>query len=588
MTNVPLSSQIKEKPKICAIDLDQEIVEALRAKDLHCFSGTLGYQIKVPNSSKRDTHLCLLNFNFPPNLHEYDIVIVDLQDHEPIEYIESDHIHSSFKGSEQPVLLCRYPATIFDPRPFSSSLLKILLKDFFSKETLVIVFCSAEETYEYHTATITPGGMNGGGVREHSLYEFMPCLESIYNKTGKSVAVSDICEEIRNFLHKYSNDFIYEIIFNHPRKFMQGGRPPIERDDFVPLLLNSNNKIVGFFDSSLQSPIFAFPQLQNKKKNFLLELINEILPALFPKIFPYSEQFSWLKLENYFLPNQASLSERKVNIENEYKSALAIVEKEIEENKCKYNFLHDLITETGNNLVKSVEYFLDWLGFENVINMDETNPEIKEEDLQIPLKNGLLVVEIKGVGGTSKDSECSQTSKIKYRRARERNCFDVFALYIVNHQRFLPPTERKNPPFNEQQISDAEADERGLLSTYEIFKLYSKIEEGFVTKEDARYSLLNYGLVRFKPSKSILLGCPLETHRKGQVIILDIIDLTLNKGALIIVCNDEAWFRAEILEIQLNGKEVESVSEGEIGVRLSCSVLKTSVLWLEDAIVDVS
>jgi hypothetical protein len=33
--------------------------------------------------------------------------------------------------------------------------------------------------------------------------------------------------------------------------------------------------------------------------------------------------------------------------------------------------------------------------FVNVVNMDETKPEIKEEDIQIPLDNGLLVVEIK-------------------------------------------------------------------------------------------------------------------------------------------------------------------------------------------------
>jgi hypothetical protein len=198
--------------------------------------------------------------------------------------------------------------------------------------------------------------------------------------------------------------------------------------------------------------------------------------------------------------------------------------------------------------------------------MDETNLEIKEEDLKIPVEDGLLVVEIKGIGGTSKDSECSQISKVKFRRAKERNRFDVFALYIVNHQRFLPPSERKNPPFNERQISDAESEERGLLATYEFFKLYSKIEDGFITKKDARDSLLQHGLVQFKPSKSLLLGYPLEIHHDGHVIILCIANITLNKSSSIIVCNDEDWFRAEILEIQLNDEQVESVSEGEIGL----------------------
>lgn len=585
MTDKSLSIQIKERPKICAIDLDQEIIEALQAKGLHCFPGTLGSQVKVPNSGRRDQHSCLLNFDFPPNLHEYDIVIVDLQDREPIEYIKSEHTHSFFKGSEQTLLSSSHPETIFDPRPLSSSILRRKLGDFFSKDTLIVVFCSADETCEYHPVTLNRSSSYEAEPIQHSLYEFIPCLRGSYNKTGKNTMVSDIEENIKNFLQKYNKKFTYEIVFKHPVKWSQDEQKQIERNDFVPLLLNSDNEIVGVIDSSLEkSMVFAFPQLQDSKEDFLLELIDELLPELFPKIFPYSKKFSWLKLESYILPNEANLLARKVKLENEYKSALNEIEEELEINQSKYQFLHSLITETSDLLVKSIEHFFIWLGFENIVNMDEANPEIKEEDLQISLKNGLLVVEVKGIGGTSKDSECSQISKIKYRRARERNKFDVFALYVVNHQRYLPPLQRKNPPFSEQQILDAQSDERGLLTTYEIFKLYSNIEEGFITKEDARLSLLEYGLVQFKPSKSNLLGYPLEVHHGGQVVILNVDNFTLNKGASIIICNDEAWFRAEILEIQSNNEVIEFASEGEIGIKLSRSVLKVSELWLEDTI----
>jgi hypothetical protein len=506
-----------------------------------------------------------------------------LQKQEPIEYIESEHTRSFFKGSEQFVLLSTYPETVFDPRPLSSSILGRELQDFFSHETLVIIFCSAQEVSKYYPATVTRSGSYEGNPVQHSLYEFIPRLPSTYNKTGKNVTVSDIRQDIKSFLQKYSKNFVYEIVFQHPTKWLQDEQKQVERKDFIPLLLNSNNEVIGFIDFSLEtSVVFAFPQLQDAKKDFLLELIDELLPELFPKIFPYSEQFSWLKLRDYLLPIQAIILARKAKLEDEYKAAFAEIEIEIERNRSKYQFLHNLITETGDLLVKSVEYFLFWLGFENIINMDEANPEIKEEDLQITLENGLLDVEIKGIGGTSKDSECSQISKIKYRRARERNSFDVFALYIVNHQRYLPPFERRNPPFSEQQINDAQSDERGLLTTYELFKLYNNIEQGFITKKDARTSLLRFGLVQFKPSNSYLLGHPLEIHHKGQVVILYISNITVNKGASIIVCNEESWFRTEILEIQLNNKTVVTVSEGEIGVKLSRSVLKTSELWLEN------
>lgn len=220
--------------------------------------------------------------------------------------------------------------------------------------------------------------------------------------------------------------------------------------------------------------------------------------------------------------------------------------------------------------------------------MDETKPKLKEEDLQIPLDNGLLVVEIKGLGGTSKDSQCSQVSKFKYRRAKERNRFDVSALYIVNHQRFLPPAERTNPPFNEQQIDDAKSEERGLLTTYQLFQLYSYVTSDFITKEDARLSLLEYGLVQFKPSKSRLIGYPLEIHHQGKVAILQINNIFLSKGASIIVCNEDRWFRTKIVEIRLNDKTVESISKGEIGIKFSHSISKKSELWLEDTIIEAN
>lgn len=590
MTNKSLSMQTKEKPIICAIDLEQEIIEALQAKGLHCFSGTLGSEVKVPNLRKGDEHPCLPNYNLPPNLHEYDIVVVDLQAQELIEYIKSEHTYSSFKGNEQTFLLSSYPKTIFDPRPFSSHILGRDLKYFVAKkEIIIIVFCSAEEVSNYYPIMISRNGIYHQNQKQYSLYEFIlkdefsQKLWQSYNKMGKNVVVADTWQYLKPFLQRYSKSFIYEIVFQHPQSLQLDEKKWIDRGNFVPLLLNSEHEVVGFADYLFKpSAVFAFPQLKDRKKEFLLELIDEILPELFPKIFPYSDQFSWLKSPKYLLPNQANLLKKKEQNENEYKRALAEIEEEIQKNQLEYQFLHDLITETGESLVKSIESFFLWLGFENIINMDETNPEIKEEDIQISLKNGLLVMEIKGIGGTSKDSECSQISKIKYRRARERNSFDVFALYIVNHQRFIPPTERKNPPFNENQIADAQSDERGLLTTYELFKLYSNIEQGFVTKEDARFSLLEYGLVQFKPSKAHFVGCPLEVHHKGKVVIVNIDNIPIQKGASIIVCNDDSWFRAEILEIQLNDKTVESISEGEIGVRLSIGVLKTSELWLED------
>jgi hypothetical protein len=588
MTDNSSKIDIKEKPKICAIDLDQEIVDALKDKGLQCFSGTLGSPVKVPNLRISDTHPCLLSYNFPPNLHEYDIVIVDLQDRNPIEYDESEHKHSSFKGSEQSILLSSYPETIFDPRPISASLLKEELKELFNKETLIIVFSAPEEVLQYHFASLTRHGYEEQGTVQHSLYELLPCVQIVRNKNGRNIVISDDLksQELKNIFSKYINKFRYQAVFKHPIEWLQEERKYLKRDNFIPLLLNSDNEIVSFIDMYYPSLVFVIPQINQDKKEFLLELLHEVLPGIFPDIFPYNDQFKWLNSEKYLLPNQANLIAKKEKIDFDYQKALKQIGYEIQQNQVKYQFLHNLLIETGDSLVKSVEQFFSWLGFAKIINMDETNPEIKEEDIQIPLDNGLLVVEIKGIGGTSKDSECSQINKIKYRRSRERNSFDVFALYLVNHQRYLPPHARKNPPFTEQQIADAESEERGLLTTYELFKLYFNIEESFVTKEDARAALLQYGLVQFQPSNAHFIGIPLEIHHQGTVAILQISNILLYKGAIIIIGNNGAYSRAEILEIQEYDKTVESASNGEIGVKLSRSILKTSELWLQDSNVE--
>jgi hypothetical protein len=239
-----------------------------------------------------------------------------------------------------------------------------------------------------------------------------------------------------------------------------------------------------------------------------------------------------------------------------------------------------LIKETGPKLVKAVEKCLTWLGFDNIVNVDETEPERKEEDLRIENDRGLLVIEAKGIGGTSTDSDCSQISKIKYRRSRERGAFDVFGLYLVNHQRYLPPEKRINPPFNETQIQDARNDERGLLTTYELFKLYFNVVGGYISKDDARDALYQIGLVEFHPSRAIKIPPPFELHRKGHVIVFRSDGITVKEGMPVIFC-DSGWCRsAKVMEIQVEGQSVKEADSGEVGIRLSEKVSKTTEVWL--------
>ena len=143
--------------------------------------------------------------------------------------------------------------------------------------------------------------------------------------------------------------------------------------------------------------------------------------------------------------------------------------------------------------------FLQWLEFADVQIVDEETTTFNEEDIRIKCSKGLLIIEVKGLHGTSTDDDCRQIDKIKHRREKERQAFDVYGLYIVNHQKHLPPIIRDNPPFKEQQINDAVIEERGLLTTWQLFNVFFSIESGVISKKDTRETLTQFGLVSFKP-----------------------------------------------------------------------------------------
>ena len=452
---------MQEHPRICLIDVSENVSNHLIRMGFNCYSGTLGPLVEVNNTSQRSKKQCSLNFHFPPNLHEYDITIVDLQSPTRIPYVEEDHIKTQTKGHKQLALVSSFPQTLFDPRALSASILKSRLRSFMDKESILIIFAAAQESIEYHPISITSSGPKSFDSETHKLYEFYSDLPSYNNVTGKDTRVLiKSGSELASLLERNNDTVIFEITFAHPTHWEDEER--VKNKNFIPLIEARPDEVVSFLYMNGKNFTFLFPSIE-KKEDFLTDLLKKVLPGILPNLFPFSTQFAWLADSEYQLPNEGELLEQKAAIELEYEKKLTEMDSLIDANRQQYDFLHDLLTQSGAELVKTVEKYLGWIEFDNVVNVDEINPDLREEDLRVEDERGLLVIEVKGIGGTSTDSECSQISKIKYRRSKERGRFDVFALYMVNHQRFLPPKARAKPPFNETQISDAKNDERGAL-----------------------------------------------------------------------------------------------------------------------------
>jgi hypothetical protein len=566
---------VNDEPRICLFDFPDDLLENLKRKHFNCTRATFGTKIDVPNYQMGQNHFCRLNYYWPSNIHEYSIIIIDLKKDKMIQYDDSCMDNEGINGDKMYALLSAFPERVFNPRPLSAQIFSSACKKLTNKETIFIVFADEKKEVDYCRVEISNRGNNIKDREKYDNYSFLyiPVLE---NKSGNKV---NICNEIgilSQILKKYINKFTYEVVFYHPSEYIDNKK--VYDENFIPLMTNADDEIISFAKANQKSITFVFPQIE-EKSSLLLELLENILPEIKPSLFPNNTQFIWTKDSDYELPNESILNHEKNVILEEYSRKLSDIENRIEQNRIEYQFLHDLLTQTGDMLVKTVEYYFNWLGFKNVINVDELQPDLKEEDLQVELDDGLLVVEVKGIGGTSTDGDCSQVSKFRHRRMEERQKFDVKALYIVNHQRYLPPKERQNPPFTEQQIKDAVNEKRGLLTTYELFKLYYLIENGIINKDIARKSIAEVGLVNFVP-KAISLGIPNEIYKNGNVVIIKLTNQSIKKGDEILILKNGQYHRSLILGLQVNDTDVEEADNGEVGVRLNSAVQKNSELLL--------
>jgi hypothetical protein len=566
------TTDINERPRICCIDLQEETIAEFKKAAYNVHEGTLGAKIKVPNSFG-NSHRLLLDYKFPTNLHEFDIIVMDLDNYNTKEYASKEHSKEGFTGQESFYLQSNYPETLFNSRPLSSHILKIRLSDILNRRYLIIVFSSESSDTQYQGVSVSSKGSKLLPEESHNIYSFAENVPTSRQILGKELKVSETPNRLQSLLEKYKKDTIYNQTFYHP-----SNEDALDKN-FIPLMENMNNEIIGFYQSSAWQELIILPQIKDKT-NFLLEFFDKIAPSIYPELFPSSTTFDWRTQKEYWLPEHSALLQEKSNIQKDYEAKLASCDAKIEANKEKYAFLHDILTETGDKLVTSIIEYLKWLGFDSVVDYDKhPSSTLPEEDIQVELSDGLLVIECKGVLGTSKDEDCSQVYKIKNRRCKERGKFDVFALYIVNHQRHLSPLNRRNPPFSAHQVQDAKNDERGLLSTWQLFNLYYDIEKGILTKEEARELILKDGIVDFRPKNLVFVSKPEEFYKDNKVCIVKIENLLLTVNDELLIEKNGRFEKAKIKAIQDNGTPISYASNGELGLELNKKIPNHCVLW---------
>lgn len=538
------------EPQIYIVN-NQKIAERLNQK-YNIAVGDLGIVKAVEYNPYDNNRYVNLEYSMIDNLHEYSVVIIDLQNKNEVKYCTEDD-----KPYGSPFLFeVSYPQKNFIPTPLVLKNLRSKL----NKQCLKIIFAGKKCIQKYAWVEVTGQDRYSRlNQEEHDVYEIVQT--KAISKNGKKIVAEK--NELAQCIAKYTTE--YKVTFEMPTRWNANLRESVLDPNFIPLLKNQDGEPISYIGYSPDCGYEILLPVCEKKDELIEKLLTSILPRILPKYFPESEDFAWIK-EKEFLPKEITELEKEEDIiREEYNSKIKALNEKRAEIEQKYKFLNDLLTETGDKLVEAVCTYFKWLGFTDVVSIDGSE-EILREDIQITEGNKLYIIEVKGIGGTSTDAECAQVAKHRRRRERENRDKEIIPIYIVNHQRYMNPLSRQNPPFSDNQIEYAESDERGLLTTWQLYNQYKLIEAGIFTKEETKDSLDEWGLISLIPKRLKSVGIFEEYFKKSKAGILKLNNSEIKVGDEIYGQKGGKWIRTKITSIQLDDRNVDSAKDGEVGI----------------------
>lgn len=534
-----------KKTRICCLDVDKSIENYLR-EEHDVYSGSMGVRLSMPES-RMSSSIVAPNYDFPLNMHEYDVYVIDMIEGVANDYYPDDYIPQNNETVITTQMCCDRSISVFNPIPYGACAFSTRMQVKKDKRPIIIAF-----QYEFAERTYLWSNAN----REtHTNYDFI-WMPRIIERHGYDVNLTD--RAVSELLFKnHLNDVKYYCVFDC------GGLK-----DYYPLLVNNNGECVSYVQLTDDAIVFMLPQMKDKAA-FLKFLFENVLYEEFSDYFPAVEEKRWIHKEEYMLPNEEGMRGELEQARKDYEAKKDEIEARIKENAGHYEFLHTMITGTGSELVNAVIEYLKWLGFEDVVNADEDEGrEFNEEDIRVTIPNGLFILEVKGIHHNSTDDECARVEKYKLRWMDELDTRNIKALYVVNHQRSVEPLKRKNPPFTKVQKSDAKRGLRGLVTTWQLYNLYFDIERGIFDKAEAREALMQYGWVDFVPKGAVNLGKPYNYYQ-NNVICVELKGQNVTRGDEMYAYDGRNWHKAEVLTIEIDDQRLESADNGNVGFGLS-------------------
>lgn len=538
------------KPLITLMDCNPAIAQKLVDAGYNVLSGSFG----TPYTAPQNTNIvnAYRNNHLSQNYAESDIVIIDLTDKNPLSEIEEKQIFGANNRSIQ----VKVYSGIADSRPLIMYNSSYNFNRIFNNGGIFIIFSNPKINTDYY--------FDGVSLESFSNYAFLSDLESqrfdALPDKGNNINLNDeitFAPLMKKYLEKSSFSAV------------------LDTRGFTKTAILASNKFGQSISEAIlpeeenQGVIFLFPHF-NDKTGFIHELIESYLPDIKPELFPDHEGKHWIEEDIYQPLHVVELKNEIKQIEEKAKKDVEALSERIDAEKKQKEYLSTLLTGNSNALERAVEQSLRVIGFKDVLNCDEDLKNrgitIRDEDLHIRDGSPLILVEIKGVTGTSTQEDALQVSNYIPSRMKELSRLDVRGLSIINHQRNIPLSKREKNPFTENVLTSAVKREIGLLTTWNLYRLVrSYIELGW-THEVVRDLFYKDGFIDAFPSHYELIGVVEGFMERHSVVGIRIQSSQLCLGDRI-AFEFDIHFREQVVE-SLQHENV-AIEKSEIGQRVA-------------------
>jgi len=540
------------KPKILLVDLDKEAHSALTGAGYKAVEGSFGRPYSV---TAGDGFCQVVEDAKLPGLMEQEIVVADLDVPEPLSELSAQPGPQSAPG-----WWAKQTHGVVDPRPTAMSFSRPYTDRILSHGGLIIVFAAPREPHEYVWAhkerggLVSDSGSQGGAILSNwSLVQILDQRLDFGLDFGEEVSVADGRAPILDILRKFRAQLRFRCTM-----VPKYGKEPW----WKPLASNKYGSVVAASIAMGEGEILILPRVLDQA-SFLCELFQNVLPEMFPHLFPYHAGAGWVRDTMYELPTVVDLQRQIADVETAAREKTEALNEAIAVERASMGFQHELLRQTGDHLVSAVKRALAVIGFTSVLDSDElVSTGRRREDLQIHDRSPVLLVEVKGIAGMPTEHDAIQVGKYLAPRMKEWGRTDVGGVSIINHQRNVPGLDRSPSPFTDVLLTNAVDQQFGLMTSWDLFRLVRNFLQLGWRPDDVRPLLYRHGRIEAVPAHYEYVGVIERYWEKVGVVGIRVVEAAVQQGDRIAYELPIDYVEQEVQSLQAERLAVASAAAG--------------------------